>query len=153
MSMSPDAEVHIHRIGRTGRVDAEGWAISLASMDEMGSVGKIEQLQKTVSEWHKLEELTPASQEPLRPPMATLQIVGGRKEKIRAGDVLGALTKDMGFAGAQIGKISINEFSTYVAVDRQVAQQVLRKLSVGRVKGKSVRVRLLEGSVESSAET
>ena len=62
--------------------------------------------------------------------------------------MLGALTKDMGFAGTQIGKISINEFSTYVAVDRQVAQQVLRKLSGGRVKGKSVRVRLLEGNAE-----
>ena len=76
--------------------------------------------------------------------MATLQIMGGRKEKIRAGDVLGALTKDMGFAGAQIGKISINEFSTYVAVDRQVAEQALHKLAAGRVKGKSVKVRLLE---------
>ena len=134
----------MQRIGRTGRVDEEGWAISLAAMHEMGSVGKIEQLQKAESEWHKVAELTPASQEPLRPPMATLQIVGGRKEKIRAGDVLGALTGEAGFTREQVGKISVNEFSTYVAVDRAIAADALHKLALGRVKGKSVRVRLLD---------
>ena len=144
VDVTPDAEVHIHRIGRTGRADEEGWAISLASMNEMGSVGKIEQLQKAESEWHKVAELTPASQEPLRPPMATLQIVGGRKEKIRAGDVLGALTGEAGFTREQVGKISVNEFSTYVAVDRAIAADALQWLALGRVKGKSVRVRLLD---------
>jgi ATP-independent RNA helicase DbpA len=144
VDVTPDAEIHIHRIGRTGRADEEGWAISLVSMDEMGSVGKIEQLQKTVSEWHKLEELTPTAREPLRPPMATLQIVGGRKEKIRAGDVLGALTGEAGFTREQVGKINVNEFSTYVAVDRTIAADALHKLAMGKVKGKSVRVRLLD---------
>jgi ATP-independent RNA helicase DbpA len=144
VDVTPDSEIHIHRIGRTGRADEEGWAISLASMDEMGSVGKIEQLQKTVSEWHKLEELTSASNDPLRPPMATLQIVGGRKEKIRAGDVLGALTGEAGFTREQVGKINVNEFSTYVAVDRTIAADALHKLAMGKVKGKSVRVRLLD---------
>jgi ATP-independent RNA helicase DbpA len=76
--------------------------------------------------------------------MATLQILGGRKEKIRAGDVLGALTKDMGMAAADIGKISVNEFSTYVAVSRELATQVLSKLNAGKVKGRSVKVRMLE---------
>jgi ATP-independent RNA helicase DbpA len=144
VDVTPDAEVHIHRIGRTGRADEEGWAISLASMDEMGYVGKIEVLQKAESEWHKLTELTPASNEPLLPPMVTLQIVGGRKEKIRAGDVLGALTGEAGFTREQVGKINVNEFSTYVAVDRRIANEALNKLSTGRVKGKSVKVRLLE---------
>ena len=146
VDITPDPATHTHRIGRTGRVDAEGSAYSLASVDEMGAVGRIEQAQGVPSVWQPLASLTATGSGPLLPPMATLQIMGGRKEKIRAGDVLGALTKDMGFGGAQIGKISINDFSTYVAVDRQVAQQVLRKLSAGRVKGKSVRVRLLEGS-------
>ncbi len=77
--------------------------------------------------------------------MRTLQIVGGRKEKIRPGDVLGALTKDLGFAGTQIGKINVNEFSTYVAVEAGIANEALRKLGSGKVKGRSVKVRLLEG--------
>jgi ATP-dependent RNA helicase DbpA len=144
VDVTPDSEVHIHRIGRTGRADEEGWAISLASMNEMGAVGRIEQLQNAESEWHKVEDLTPASQEPLVPPMVTLQIVGGRKEKIRAGDVLGALTGEAGFKREQVGKINVNEYSTYVGLDRRIADEALQKLSAGKVKGKSVRVRLLD---------
>jgi ATP-independent RNA helicase DbpA len=141
---SPDPQVHIHRIGRTGRVDEKGLALSLASMDEMGSVGKIEQVQGAEVTWFPLADLTPAAGGKLQPPMVTLQIVGGRKEKIRAGDVLGALTGEAGFAGAQIGKINVNEFSTYVAVDRQIARAALQRLSDGKVKGKKVKVRLLD---------
>ena len=144
VDVTPDPEVHIHRIGRTGRGDAEGLALSLASMDEMGSVGKIEQLQGRDSVWQPLSSLTPAAGGLLQPPMATLQIVGGRKEKIRAGDVLGALTGDAGFAKEQVGKINVNEFSTYVAVSRDIAREAVQRLSAGRVKGKTVKVRLLE---------
>jgi ATP-independent RNA helicase DbpA len=143
VDITPDPQVHIHRIGRTGRIDAQGLALSLASLDEMGSVGKIEQVQGTETEWHPLAELTAAPGGPLRPPMVTLHIMGGRKEKIRPGDVLGALTGDAGFAGSQIGKISVNEFSTYVAVDRQIAEQAVQRLAAGKVKGKKVKVRLL----------
>jgi ATP-dependent RNA helicase DbpA len=144
VDITPDPQVHVHRVGRTGRVDEEGWAFSLASMDEMGSVGKIEEVQGSDSEWRPLSELLPASTEALVPPMVTLQIVGGRKEKIRAGDVLGALTKDAGFAATQIGKINVNPFSTYVAVDRQIAKSALSKLNAGKVKGKNVKARLVE---------
>ncbi len=145
VDVTPDAEVHVHRIGRTGRGDAEGLALNLASMDEMGFVGRIEQLQGRASEWQPLSSLTPAAGGPLVPPMATLQIVGGRKDKIRAGDVLGALTGEAGYAREQVGKINVNEFSTYVAVDRAIAAEAARRLSAGRIKGKTVRVRLLTG--------
>ena len=150
VDVTPDPEVHIHRIGRTGRVGqqggAEGLVLNLASMDEMGSVGRIEQLQGRESEWHPLAGLTAVDGDaaPLQPPMATLQIAGGRKEKIRAGDVLGALTSGAGFARDQIGKIDINEFSTYVAVDRRIAREAAQRLSTGRVKGRPVKVRLLD---------
>ena len=143
VDVTPDPEVHIHRIGRTGRGDAEGLALSLASMDEMGSVGKIEVLQGRESAWSPLSELTPTGSGPLVPPMATVQIIGGRKEKIRAGDVLGALTGDMGYTREQVGKINVNEFSTYVAVERSIAPQVVQRLNSGRVKGKGVKARLV----------
>lgn len=138
---TPDPQLHIHRIGRTGRADEKGLALSLASLDEMGSVGKIELMQGSEVIWHPLAELVPAPGGPLVPPMVTLQIVGGRKEKIRPGDVLGALTGEAGFQASQIGKINVNEFSTYVAVDRQIAEKALKALSEGRVKGKKVKVR------------
>ena len=144
VDITPDPEVHVHRIGRTGRADEAGWAFSLASLDEMGRVGRIDQMQGSVSPWYPLSELTAtAGGPPLRPPMVTLQILGGRKEKIRPGDVLGALTKDLGLDGASIGKINVNEFSTYVAVAPELADQALRGLNAGKVKGKSVKVRRL----------
>ena len=143
VDVTPDPEVHIHRIGRTGRGDAEGLALNLASLDEMGSVGKIEQLQGRESRWHPLADLVPTGSGPLVPPMATIQIIGGRKEKIRAGDVLGALTGDMGYTREQVGKINVNDFSTYVAVDRAIGEQAVQRLNSGRVKGRAVKARLV----------
>jgi len=138
-----EPEVHVHRIGRTGRVDQEGWALSLASGNEMERVSVIEKMHGFAAEWHPLSELTPTGSEVLMPPMVTLQILGGRKEKIRPGDVLGALTKDAGFSKEQIGKITVTEFSTYVAVERKIAREALRKLNEGTVKGKRVKVYFL----------
>jgi ATP-independent RNA helicase DbpA len=143
VDVTPDPEVHIHRIGRTGRGDAEGLAITLSSMDEMGRVGKIELLQGQASQWQPLESFQPAAGGRMLPPMRTLQIVGGRKEKIRAGDVMGALAGECGLGREQVGKINVNEFSTYVAVLSELAQNVTVQLGKGKIKGRSVKVRLL----------
>ena len=143
VDVTPDAEVHIHRIGRTGRAGEQGLALNLVSMDEMGSVAKIEQMQGQQCVWHALSEAEALSVGPLLPPMATLHIQGGRKEKIRPGDVLGALTADLGYSREQVGKISVNEFSTYVAVQRSIGTQAADRLAKSRIKGQSVKVRLL----------
>ena len=147
VDVTPDAEVHVHRIGRTGRAGQDGLALSLVSMDEMGRIGRIELLQGQPLEWLKLSELKPAAGGPLRPAMATLQILGGRKEKIRPGDVLGALTGDAGFAGTQIGKIKVTDFHTYVAVDAAIADEAVRRLSAGQLKGRKVKLRRLDDVV------
>ncbi|TRZ68739.1 MAG: ATP-dependent RNA helicase DbpA [Comamonadaceae bacterium] len=146
VDITPDPEVHVHRVGRTGRAGASGFALSLASMNDMGAVGKIEQYQHFSSTWFGLETLTPASTDPLLAPMVSLQILGGRKEKIRPGDVLGALTNDEGgpaYTREQIGKIQVTEFCTFVAVDRQIASAACARLNAGRIKGKSVKVRMM----------
>jgi ATP-dependent RNA helicase DbpA len=146
VDITPDPEVHVHRIGRTGRAGEKGLALSLASMREMGAVGKIEQYQNAPSVWFKLDELTPTGTGRLQPPMVTVQILGGRKEKIRPGDVLGALTNTEGgpaYTREQIGKIQVTEFCTFVAVARNIADAACAKLNAGKVKGKSVRARLL----------
>ena len=145
VDVSPDPEVHVHRIGRTGRAGETGLALSLASLDEMGAVGRIEQLQGRESVWHPLAELTPAPGGRLLPPMATVHIQAGRKDKIRPGDVLGALTADLGYTREQVGRIDINEFATYVAVERGIAQDVVVRLNEGRVKGRAVKARLVTG--------
>jgi ATP-independent RNA helicase DbpA len=146
VDVTPDPEVYIHRIGRTGRVDQDGWALSLASENQMKRVDAIAKEIGTEVEWYPLDELHPASKKPLLPPMATLQILGGRKEKIRPGDVLGALTGEAGFTSAQVGKITVTESTTYVAVDRRIAHEAQRRLAEGKVKGKTVKVRILEVS-------
>jgi ATP-independent RNA helicase DbpA len=136
VDVTPDPEVHIHRIGRTGRGDAEGLALNLASMDEMGYVGKIE-CCRAANRAGPAGRTDAHGQRPLVPPMVTIQIMGGRKEKIRAGDVLGALTGEMGYTREQVGKINVNDFSTYVAVDRAIGAQAAQRLNQGRVKGKA----------------
>ena len=142
VDITPDAEVHIHRIGRTGRVDEEGWAFSLASANQKGRVGNIATALGRAVDWHALTELNDTP-EPLVPPMATLMILGGRKDKFRPGDILGALTGEAGFTKEQIGKITVTESLTYVAVERGIAREALKKLTAGTVKGKRVKVHAL----------
>src|SRR5512146_904403 len=144
VDVTPDPEVHIHRIGRTGRADAEGSAFNLVSPAEMHLVSQIAKMASSEPEWHTLESVQSGNNGPLGPPMVTLQILGGRKEKVRPGDVLGALTGEAGFTREQVGKITVTDFSTYVAVTRDIAKEAVRRLSAGRVKGKSVKVRALE---------
>ena len=144
VDVTPDPEIHIHRIGRTGRADEAGWALSLCSKSDQRRVANIAQMMGSEPEWYELSELQSDNDAPLVPPMVTLQILGGRKEKIRPGDVLGALTGEAGFTREQVGKITVTDQSTYVAVARDIAREAERKLSVGKVKGKTVKVRALE---------
>ena len=148
VEMTPDMEVHTHRIGRTGRAGAEGLALSLSSLDEMGRVGRIEQMQGYAFEWQKLEDLKVTPGGLMQPPMETLQILGGRKEKIRPGDILGALTGEAGFTFEQIGKINITEFHSYVAVAREISREAAKRLSNGKVKGRKVKVRRMADLAE-----
>jgi len=144
VDVTPDPEVHIHRIGRTGRADAEGWALNLVSPAEMSRVSNIAKMMGIEPEWEELDKLQREHNAPLVPPMVTLQILGGRKEKMRPGDVLGALTGEAGFTREQVGKITVTDMSTYVAVTRDIAREAVKRLNAGKVKGKSVKVRALE---------
>lgn len=143
VDLTRDPEVHIHRIGRTGRGDESGLALSLVTGAEMRRVDAIEEYQNRPAQWAELSKLKSSSKEPLLPPMVTLQIHGGRKEKVRPGDILGALTGDAGVPGAQVGKIAVFEFFCYVAVERSIAKQALKRLSEGKIKGKPAKVRIV----------
>ncbi len=139
--LSTSAEVHHHRIGRTGRADHRGMAFSLFTDRHHQRLEAIEMLMKKSP---RIERLPPAVRGRVRllAPMATLVIAAGRREKLRPSDVLGALTGEGGLPGEVVGKINVRTSDTYVAVARASAQIALDRLSTGRIKGRSFKVRL-----------
>lgn len=141
--LSPDPEIHIHRIGRTGRAGSDGLALSMFMASEAQKINAIEDYQKSPALIEKTSTLKLRENFKLSPPMVTLCINAGRKEKIRAGDILGALTADKTVAGKLIGKIDIFDTVSYVAVDRSIAKQALKILSEGKIKAKKYRIRKL----------
>jgi len=141
--LSPDAEVHIHRIGRTGRAGNEGLALSMFTASEAPKVNAIEDYQKSPVVIEEISSLKIQDDFKLNPPMVTLCINAGRKNKIRAGDILGALTKNTNLTGNKIGKIDIFDIISYVAVEFSIAKQALNILSEGKIKGRKFRVRKL----------
>ena len=74
---------------------------------------------------------------------STLVVGGGKRDKIRAGDLLGALTGAAGIAGDKVGKIDINPRQSYVAIEREVADQAAQRLRKGRIKKRKLTVRRL----------
>lgn len=141
--LSPDPEIHIHRIGRTGRADKEGLALSFFMNSENFRVTAIEEFQKSPVKIESIESLKVNENGKLIPPMVTLCINAGRKDKVRAGDILGALTANKELTGNQIGKIDIFDKLAYVAVAYPVAMQALEILSEGKIKGRNFRVKKL----------
>ncbi|MGY3942049.1 ATP-dependent RNA helicase DbpA [Aeromonas tecta] len=137
-----DPEVHVHRIGRTGRAGQQGLALSLYQPNEAQRVNLIEEYQQAPIPQGDLSEIG-REIKPIAPQMVTLSIDAGRKSKVRAGDILGALTGEGGIAGSDVGKIQISEQYSYVAVKRQVASAALKRLQEGKIKGRTYRARKL----------
>lgn len=142
--IAQDPEIHIHRIGRTGRAGKAGLALSLFMPSEAQKINAIEKIQGSSVRIDKTSTLKMKENFKLRAPMVTLCINGGRKDKVRPGDILGALTANKQLPGKQIGKIDLFDKLTYVAVERPIAKQALKILSEGKIKGRKFRVRKLK---------
>jgi ATP-independent RNA helicase DbpA len=143
VDVTPDPEVHTHRIGRTGRADQTGWAFTLcASPGDKHRINTISRATQIEPEWHSLETPT-TPPHPLQAPMACLHFLGGRKDKIRPGDILGTLTAGAGLSAEQVGKINVTDFASYAAVLRPLAEATIAKLAQATLKGKPVKVRVV----------
>jgi ATP-independent RNA helicase DbpA len=138
-----NSDTHVHRIGRTGRAGAKGLACTLYDEKEAFKVTRLELDLGQTLEIEPLPAITALQNPAYKPPMTSLQIGGGRKQKLRPGDILGALTGQDGIDAKQVGKIDLFDNCTYVAVSRAATQAALRKLELGKLKGRSFRVRAI----------
>jgi len=136
-----DAEVHVHRIGRTGRAGSKGTACTLYNKKEDYKVARLEAYMDQTIDTEPVPPLSLLDTPTYKPPMTALLIDGGKKQKVRPGDILGALTGANGITGKQVGKIHIFDNRAYVAVSREAASRALQKLEQGKLKGRSFRVR------------
>ncbi|WP_034914996.1 ATP-dependent RNA helicase DbpA [Erwinia sp. 9145] len=142
--LSYDPEVHVHRIGRTARAGEEGSAVSFVSADEMIRAHALEDFLQQKLVWKPVASLLSVAARPLPAMNITLCLDGGRKAKIRPGDILGALTGEAGLSGDLIGKIDIAPAHAYVALQSEGGRQALKSLQQVKIKGKTCRVRLLK---------
>ncbi|CRY70320.1 ATP-dependent RNA helicase DbpA [Yersinia pseudotuberculosis] len=139
-----DPEIHVHRIGRTGRAGMSGLAVSLCTPQEMVRAHTIEDYLQIKLKWTPAEQVSHSTNIMLEPEMVTLCIDGGRKAKIRPGDILGALTGDAGLTTADVGKIDMFPVHAYVAIRKASAKRALQQLQQGKIKGKNCKARLLK---------
>lgn len=133
-----EPEVHIHRIGRTGRAGSKGVALSLTTVADAQRLCAIEDGLAKPLTWGKLDSLTNTGNNGFYPTMITLCLSAGKKDKIRPGDILGALTKDAGLAGDSIGKINITALYSYVAILQTQADKAYHYFQNGKLKGRKV---------------
>ena len=140
--LSFDPEVHVHRIGRTARAGQKGLAVSFVAPSEMVRAHALEDYIGLKPTWLSADKMMASPMQPLEAEMVTLCIDGGRKAKIRPGDILGALTGDAGLTAADVGKIDMFPIHAYVAIRKASAKKAYKQLQEGKIKGKSCKVRI-----------
>lgn len=138
-----DQDVHTHRIGRTGRAGHKGLALSLIDPADARRAATIKENSIHPIHTGKAIELAKNDLQVFQPDMITLCIDAGKKDKIRPGDVLGALTKDAGLPADMIGKINIATFCSYVAIHRNEVNKASQYFQDGKLKGRKVNARQL----------
>ena len=141
--VAQELEVHTHRVGRTGRAGAQGMACSLYTQRDKHRISQLEDYLKQKFVRAELPHIRLLREPVFAPPMVTIHIGGGKKQKLRAGDIVGALTGADGIPGSEIGKIQVGDHWAYVAVACEYGKLAFNKLSQGKLKGRSFRVRRL----------
>ncbi len=142
LDLPSDPDIYIHRIGRTGRAGQKGQALSLYVPEENSMVEEIEQLTKKSATIKYLDEICSSLQYDLIPTMKTIYLSGGKKSKLRPGDILGALVGEAQLDVNDVGNISILNIVSYVAIKRESVDQAISKLRDGKIKNKKFKVGL-----------
>lgn len=142
-----DEMTYTHRIGRTARAGEEGIALTLYNEHE---AHKTDVYRNKSRRFEKSSALGKNDNTAFTytAPNATLVIEAGKKDKLRPGDILGALSGDAGIAGDLVGKIDVFEKQSYVAIHRSMIQKAYSKLQQGKIKGRKISVWILSPSHE-----
>ncbi|MGY1425452.1 ATP-dependent RNA helicase DbpA [Lysobacter sp. A289] len=135
-----DPDIYVHRIGRTGRAGKDGLALSLCAPREVPRALAIAEHTGTALAWRRGTPLAGKASGVKPAAMVTLRIDAGRTDKLRPGDIVGALTGDAGLAASAVGKIDVFATRSYVAIARNQADTALAQLRAGKIKGRRFRV-------------
>ena len=136
-TVSEEPDVYVHRIGRTGRADAEGLAVTLVSDAEMANLREIEAHAQVVLKPKGIESVRFHANRIIQPEYVTLSIDGGKRQKLRPGDILGSLTKEAGIDGEDIGKINVTNQVSFIAVKLRSVKRAMAQFREGKIKGKT----------------
>lgn len=138
-----DIDVHLHRIGRTGRAGKSGLAIALVSNKETPKVQALEQAYEFKAELKPASSIQRFENSISKPPMITLELQAGKKDKLRPGDIVGALTATKQLSGDDLGNIKITARWSYIAVKRENIKTALTLLTGRKIKGRKIKARTL----------
>lgn len=139
-----DTDTWLHRVGRTGRAGRKGLSLNLVSTRERPRADAVaERLGVVALQWEDIAPLAGKAQGVAPAPMRTLRIDAGKQDKLRPGDIVGALTGEAGLHKDAVGKIAVFPTRSYVAIARGKAAGALEKLRAGKIKGRRFRVHLL----------
>jgi ATP-independent RNA helicase DbpA len=142
-TVSEEPETHIHRIGRTARAGAKGMAVTLVSDEEEHFLRKIEVLQESDIPLKGAQSLRFHKNKITQPEFTCISLSAGKKQKLRPGDLVGALTKDAGIPGDDVGKIAVQNSMSFVAVKARSVKKAMTQFREGKIKGKRIRARKL----------
>ena len=138
-----DPEIYVHRVGRTGRAGNEGSAVSFLTEHEIGNFEQILEYQDSDHELKNIDSFDTGVKYEVTPTMTTIFISGGKKDKLRPGDIVGAIVGEVGLDFKDIGDISVTNVTSYVAIKSEYADVVCDKLNSGKIKNRTFRVGLL----------
>lgn len=133
-----ESDIHTHRVGRTGRAGNKGLVITLTTTADASRLCAIEDMQSQPLTWLKSVTIPESHRALYQPDMTTISLNAGKKDKIRAGDILGALAKDAGITNTSIGKIDVLPQKSFVAIHKHQAHDALRYFKHGKIKGRSI---------------
>ncbi len=156
LDVPQESERYIHRIGRTGRIDRKGRAITFIAPYEgrfLDAIAKRTGMEIILSEKpskesvdeFKQEFLTKAQIQPeakqvkgaqFSKEIMKLHINAGKRTKMRPVDVVGTLCNIEGMSAKDVGIINILDISTYVEILNNKGELVYKTLQTKKIKGR-----------------